>query len=365
MVNDDVWTIGAALEWTQGYLKRKGDENPRISAQWLLAQACGLSRIELYAHFDRPLTPDERKVLRDYVTRRGRGEPLQYITGEVGFRYITLQVRPGVLIPRPETEVLVSEALALLPSPERPYMKDDDAGNSASDNVSDEVYSSQLDLNASDESEQPRVLHETLSSCEKDQDHEKEQTLAGTSSSNECESSGSDELFVVDLCTGTGCIACSLAYEHPQVHVIATDISSDAIALARENVSSLALDNRVRLIESDLGEGVPRDMLGSFDLVVSNPPYVPTDALAEASQEVIDYEPTLALDGGADGLDVVRRMLSWCYEALKPGGYLVLELHETTLDTAATLVADAGFSDVCIVNDLADRPRVLTACKNV
>ena len=112
---NDIWTIQAALDWTVGYLERKGDENPRLSAQWLLSEATGLSRIELYANFEQPLSMGERDVLRAYVTRRGKGEPLQYITGEVGFRHITVKVRPGVLIPRPETEVLVSDALALLP----------------------------------------------------------------------------------------------------------------------------------------------------------------------------------------------------------------------------------------------------------
>ena len=111
------WTIKKALEWTEGYLADKGDENPRLSAQWLLSEACGLSRTQLFINFDRPLSEDERGVLRGYVRRRGAGEPLQYITGEVAFRHITVKVRPGVLIPRPETEVLVSEVLAALPTP--------------------------------------------------------------------------------------------------------------------------------------------------------------------------------------------------------------------------------------------------------
>ena len=115
MTDNDIWTVKAALEWTEGYLARKGDENPRLSAEWLLGEACGLRRIELYTGLERPLSMEERDVLRDYVARRGSGEPLQYITGEVAFRHIAVKVRPGVLIPRPETEVLVSEALALLP----------------------------------------------------------------------------------------------------------------------------------------------------------------------------------------------------------------------------------------------------------
>ncbi|WP_367178828.1 class I SAM-dependent methyltransferase, partial [uncultured Slackia sp.] len=120
----EVWTIKAALDWCRGYLERKGDENPRLSAEWLLAEATGLRRVELYVNFDRPLTSEERDTLRDYVARRGAGEPLQYITGEVAFRHIAVKVRPGVLIPRPETEVLVSEALSLLPAPGRRHAID-------------------------------------------------------------------------------------------------------------------------------------------------------------------------------------------------------------------------------------------------
>ena len=117
MSQTDIWTVKAALDWTTGYLERKGDASPRVSAQRLIAHACGLSRIELYTNLDRPLTQDERSVLRDYVKRRAEGEPLQYIVGEVGFRFLAIEVARGVLIPRPETEVLVSELLQLLPEP--------------------------------------------------------------------------------------------------------------------------------------------------------------------------------------------------------------------------------------------------------
>ena len=106
----DIWTIKAALDWTVGYLESKHDANPRLSAEWLMSEATGLSRIELYVNYEKPLSMDERDVLRGYVARRAAGEPLQLISGTAPFRYLTLKVAPGVLIPRPETEVLVSEA---------------------------------------------------------------------------------------------------------------------------------------------------------------------------------------------------------------------------------------------------------------
>ena len=171
------------------------------------------------------------------------------------------------------------------------------------------------------------------------------------------------ELLVADICTGTGCIACSIAHEHPGTRVIATDISPIASALARENARLLGLDGRINVIECDLGAGVEESLVGEFDLIVSNPPYVPTNVLSVIPSEVADFEPALALDGGDDGLDIFRRLLPWCNVALRPGGAFAFELHETCLDEAAEAARGAGFADVRIINDLADRPRVLIGRK--
>ena len=105
----DVWTVKRCLDWTNEYLESKGDENPRLSAQWLLTSATGLARIELYTNADRPLSPDELDAMHRMVIRRAKGEPLQYIVGETSFRTIDIICEPGVLIPRPETEMLVEE----------------------------------------------------------------------------------------------------------------------------------------------------------------------------------------------------------------------------------------------------------------
>ena len=313
---NDIWTIQAALDWTVGYLERKGDENPRLSAQWLLSEATGLSRIELYANFEQPLSMGERDVLRAYVTRRGKGEPLQYITGEVGFRHITVKVRPGVLIPRPETEVLVSDALALLPPvPKR---------------VAQHAWS---------EDDLPPATWPEGEAGEQRPERTADQGVAEDGSTPGV-APGEPvpepaPLLVADLCTGSGCIACSVAYEHPLARVMATDIAPEAVALARDNVSALDLGDRVEVLSCDLGEGVDPALMGAFDLVVSNPPYVPTAVMDDIPREVAEFEPALALDGGADGLDVLRRLLPWCRRALKEGGGFAFELHETCLDDAA------------------------------
>ena len=320
-MEDDIWTVRRILEWIEGYLAQRGDANPRVSAQWLVGEALGMSRMQLFLDAERPLTADERAVLRDWTRRRGTGEPLQYITGQAAFRHITVKVRPGVLIPRPETEVLVSEALALLPAAPKP----------------------QEALDA----EMLRQYAE-LTSAELEEDTNSEETPS---------------LLVADICTGTGCIACSIAAEHPHTHVVATDIAPEAVALAHENATALELEDRIDIIRCDLAEGIDGSLLGSFDLVVSNPPYVPTDVLADIPNEVAEFEPSLALDGGPDGLVVFRRLLDWCARALKPSGAFAFELHETRLDDAAAEAERAGFADVRIVEDLAGRPRVLTGRK--
>ncbi len=320
-MTDDLWTVKRILEWIEGYLAQHGDDNPRVSAQWLVSEALGVSRMQLFLDAQRPLSEDERATLRDWTRRRGAGEPLQYITGEAAFRHITVKVRPGVLIPRPETEVLVSEALALLPAAPKPQ-----------DELDTKLLRQYAELGGDIEAENV------------------------TQSTNEA-------LLVADICTGSGCIACSIAVEHPATKVIATDISPDAISLSKENVSTLNLVERVNVIACDLGEGIDSSLMGSFDLIVSNPPYIPTEVLNDIPEEVSEFEPKLALDGGPDGLDIYRRLISWCSKALKSGGAFAFELHETCLDAAAAEAEQAGFSDVRIVYDLANRPRILTGKK--
>lgn len=337
---DDVWTVKRILEWIEGYLRGKGDANPRLSAQWLVSEALGVSRMELYLDPDRPLTGEERGVLRDYTRRRGTGEPLQYITGTTDFRFITVKVRPGVLIPRPETEVLVSEALSQLEAAravkherwaetERAFAADADGqadGGSGEHPAPDGMEAPDSVEAAADPDDPPCLL-------------------------------------VADLCTGSGCIACAIASEIPHARVVATDIDPAAVSLARENACNLGLEDRVSVVECDLGEGVDAGLLGKFNLVISNPPYVPTGVLAGLDAEVTSFEPALALDGGADGLDVFRRILPFSTRALAPRGVLAVELHETCLDEAARLARQAGFEKVRVADDLAGRKRVLVAQK--
>ena len=360
----DMWTIKAALDWTVGYLERKGDENPRLSVEWLLSEACDMSRIQLYVSFDRPLSLEERDILRGYVTRRGKGEPLQYITGYAAFRHIQVKVRPGVLIPRPETEVLVSEALSLLPAAHRRVALDSTIDAWEGDAlIAAEAAAEAAQDGSGDASETLKRSQQAISAY-----LDAQQDQGNGDGGDRPDGSAVAKprpLLVADICTGSGCIACSVAYERPDTRVIATDIAPEAVALAKGNAAELGLSDRVRIERGDLGSPVPAAAMGRLDLVVSNPPYVPTAVLAGIPREVADFEPALALDGGADGNDILRRLLPWTAAALRPGGGFAFELHETCLDAAAELARRAGFHQVRIVDDLAGRPRVLTGVKPV
>ncbi len=293
------WTIKRILDWTSGYLERKGDEHPRLSAEWLLAAVTGLSRVELYVNFDRPLEPAELSAMHEAIERRAAGEPLQYVTGEMPFRHIVLRCERGVLIPRPETEILVDAA------------------------------------------------------------------LEGVDAAGEKDGGAAAPVRVLEVGTGTGCIALSVASERPGTHVTATDLSPRAVELASRNREALGLEEAVDIVECDLASGVDPERMGTFSVLVSNPPYIPTRVLAEeVPAEVADFEPGLALDGGEDGLDMFRRLLDLAPVALAPGGMLAVELFEGSLEDAAALVrARDGWASVEVREDLTHRPRVLVALR--
>ena len=278
----EVWDVQRTLQWCTAYLQHHDDEHPRRSAEWLLSAATGLSRVELYAYYDRPLSSDERDVLRESLKRRGAGEPLQYVTGEAAFRHLVVKTAPGVLIPRPETELLVQEVL------ER--------------------------------------------------------------------GSWGEDARVLEVGTGTGCIACSLAQE-AGAHVVATDVSPQACACARRNVEALSLDALVEVRETDCACGVD----GTFDALVSNPPYIPTPVLGQLADEVVGFEPALALDGGDDGLDMFRRLLAEALPLVRARGLFACELFEENVHAAAGLLEQAGAHDVEVVDDLAGKPRIVLA----
>ncbi|MBR2521685.1 MAG: peptide chain release factor N(5)-glutamine methyltransferase, partial [Coriobacteriales bacterium] len=287
-------TYSSALATIKRELDAAGDPNPVVSANWILRETLGISGSDMILKAGDLVDGEQAAALESALARRLSGEPLQYITGIAPFRYLDLEARPGVFIPRPETEVAVTQALECIEA-----------------------------LHAAGMSDAPEVL---------------------------------------DLCCGSGTIAVSIASECANASVTAVDISADAVELTKANARRAGVSERIAVMQGDLFE--PLGNCNLFDIVVSNPPYIPSSKLSAMPREVIDYEPMLALDGGEDGLDTFRLILARLHEHIAFGGCFICELDEDALDTAVQLCKSApniAFDDVRIVDDLAGRPRVLVA----
>lgn len=384
---NETWTIRRCLDWTRDYLKDRGDERPRLSAEWLLSGVTGLSRTEIYVNFDKPMSSEELAAMHTAVVRRAKGEPLQYIIGETSFRTIDVMCEPGVLIPRPETELLVEEVLAYLdrevigaaPAVERgrvelPWNTEVEAAlqaeiAAAKEKDEEPVVERELRDDDFDTLEDGEGTIETADGAEGDAG------VSGAASVEEGEfSEGAPAqdgesgqircARVLEVGCGTGCISLSIASERSgRAQCVAIDIEPRAVDLSIRNRDALGIspaDVDVRL--GNLVSPLNRETeWGTFDVLVSNPPYIPSAVMESLPHEVADFEPALALDGGADGLDIFRRLVNAAPHMLRPGGLLACELYEGHLDAAADLCRSAGMHDVRIVDDFTGRPRIVLA----
>lgn len=384
---NETWTIRRCLDWTRDYLKDRGDERSRLSAEWLLSGVTGLSRTEIYVNFDKPMSSEELAAMHTAVVRRAKGEPLQYIIGETSFRTIDVMCEPGVLIPRPETELLVEEVLAYLdrevigaaPAAARgrvelPWNAEVEAAlqaeiAAAKEKDEEPVVERELRDDDFDTLEDGEGTIETADGAEGDAG------VSGTASVEEGEfSEGAPAqdgesgqircARVLEVGCGTGCISLSIASERSgRAQCVAIDIEPRAVDLSIRNRDALGIspaDVDVRL--GNLVSPLNRETeWGTFDVLVSNPPYIPSAVMESLPHEVADFEPALALDGGADGLDIFRRLVNAAPHMLRPGGLLACELYEGHLDAAADLCRSAGMHDVRIVDDFTGRPRIVLA----
>ena len=305
-------TVLEAIQKSAEFLAKKGVESPRLQTELLLAHLLKLPRMKLYLNFERVLTPAETDALREFIKRRGQREPLQHITGSTSFCGFEIAVNRHALVPRPETELLAESGWQFL---------------------------STLNL-------QPSTA--------------------------------------LDFGTGTGCIAIALAAKCPSAKIVATDVSPDALALAKENAGRNNVAERIEFLQGDgfaalqnESEGgaprrpdSPKEEWGSrssplrkmeFDLIISNPPYIPSAEIATLQSEVRDFDPRGALDGGADGLDFYRKLAMESKPFLKPGGKIMLEFGDGQADAIRKIFEAEKWIVEAVKEDYSQRERFLIA----
>lgn len=281
------WTVRRVLEWTIGHLKKHGSDTARLDAEVLLAHARGCSRIQLYTAYDEILPDAARQKMRDLVKRRVNAEPVAYLVGTKEFYSLAFEVNRDVLIPRPDTELLVMETLRLVKEIATPA--------------------------------------------------------------------------ILELGVGSGCISTAIAVNSKTARVVGVEISPPAMAVAQRNLDRHKVADRVELRSGDLFG--PLQKGEKFDVLVTNPPYVPTAEIETLAPNVKHHEPHRALDGGADGLDLIRRIAAEAPAFVKPGGWVLIEFSPEQADAVLALFQGPGtaYEQAAIVSDLAPLPRVLRA----
>ncbi|MBX3182851.1 MAG: peptide chain release factor N(5)-glutamine methyltransferase [Polyangiaceae bacterium] len=281
----EAWTVTKVLRFAQADFQKRDFDSPRLDAELLLGACLGLSRVELLMEAARPLSPSELGAYRELIQRRRKGEPIAYILGRREFHGLDFRVDSRVLVPRPDTEVLVEVALT------RTRARDQ--------------------------------FGEAL-----------------------------------DLCTGSGCVAIAFRSARPGWRVMGVDVSRDALRVAQENALRLGCVFGMCWREGDLYDAVPAPQ--RFDLITANPPYIPSQELAELAPDVRDFEPRLALDGGPDGLDVIRRVVAQAGGRLRSGGVLALEVHYDQAPRVEQLLKDSGFTETSRSRDYGGHERVVS-----
>lgn len=299
------WTIGRLLEWTRQHFQTRGIEDARLCAELLLAKALDCPKIELYARFGDSPSEGHRAAFRELVQAAAAHRPIAYLVGHKEFYSLDFIVSPAVLIPRPETELLVEHALAWCRA-------------------------------------HPQARYDLL-----------------------------------EIGTGSGCVAVTVAKRDPRVHVLATDISEPALAVARQNADRHGVSDRIALLRADMLD-LPAEarLEGGFDLILSNPPYVAEQERDRLPENVREYEPAEALfmrDGAGggdgapaptrsfigDGLDAFRCIAEGVRGCLRPGGTLLLEIGEGQVDAVTAFCRDAGLEPVARHRDLSGTERAL------
>jgi release factor glutamine methyltransferase len=277
----NVSSIREILVWGTEKLSKEGIPTARLDAEVLLAYVLKKDRNWLYLESESEVNISDKAFYKALIDKRLKRVPVSYLTGHKEFMSLDFQVNANVLIPRPETELLIDTVSRL----------------------------------------------------------------------------GNAESNVLELGTGSGAIAVSLAKYNPRWLIWATDISMDALLIARENAISHDVIGRISFIQTDLFAGIA--VRAKFDWIISNPPYISADEFDSLPEEVKEYEPIVALNGGNDGLDVIRRMINEAFSFLKADGRLAIEIGYGQIDDVKKIADEVGkYSDYFVINDYADIPRI-------
>lgn len=329
------WRVGDLLKWTEQQFQKVGLDSPRLDAEVLLAHAMGISRLDLYTGYGQVVEEAERARFRALLTRRSRKEPIAYIIGHREFYSLRFEVNPSVLIPRPETEHLVECVLEAFPratpvKPEPEAESDDEA--------------------ASDEAEPSAASPVPVESepVEIDEESAADPVPADP------------PLRILDLGTGSGILAVTLAVHRPSARVAAVDIQAEALEVARRNIAAHGVEERVRTFRGDLFRALPAGTR-PFDIIVSNPPYIAPAEFAGLMPDVREFEPSTALldDRGQDGLGFYREIIRESRPFLNPGTFLAFEVGESQAGSVEALLEEAGFREISRHRDLAGIARVV------
>lgn len=281
------WTIKSLLDWTTEYFSKYGIEWPHLEAEILLAHVMKVPRINLYIKFADNVGDDILADFKKLIIRRSKREPLAYITGFQPFMGLDFIITPDVLVPRPETEILIQTILDIV----------------------------------NPKSQLPK----------------------------------SQQYKIFDIGTGSGAIAISLAKYIDQSTVVGIDISEKAVEIAKQNAQKHGMSDRCNFVVGDLFGGVNE----KFDIIVSNPPYIPTSEIEKLQPEISKYEPRSALDGGEDGLDYYRKISASAKNYINDDGKLIFEIGFGQADNVKDIISQNGFELLKAIKDYSGIERVI------
>jgi release factor glutamine methyltransferase len=282
-------TVLESINLSAQYLLQKGIESPRTNAELLLGHILGCKRLDLYLLFERPLSENEIKNYREYIKRRGNFEPLQYIVGTIEFYSLELKVNPSVLIPRPETELLIENILNQFP---------------------------------------------------------KEQNLV-----------------ILDIGCGSGNIAIALAVNLPSSKIVSTDVSQEALFVAKENSERHNVAGRIKFVRHDILKN-DLNSFPMFDVVVSNPPYVSKENYSTLQKEIKDFEPVIAVSDERDGYTFYREISTKAAAKLKQNGKLFFEVAQGQSDDVKNIMAKNNFINISTIKDYQNINRIVYGALN-